>query len=312
MHALESAVKQWFFGAAVAVAFVNSGHAAYFVEAGALSNLDHEQMTSSFEVVVTAGGIETFTIGSDLGVWAGDASAIAGPGFVGGSSHTSINITNHQCCLSGNSTRAGGTRSRMDIDDVVISGPAASVGGTLNLEFDGSFSAAANFANALGDAGGYAEVSISILLPNFSGGGGARLGVNGANILSLTNSGLLAGYSGGPLFLAIPIANLPVNTPFGIHLELATTTLATYNVAGTGPAPVPIFAELFSTFDHTFSFATAGPVFTLSDGFTVNSAQGAIVDNQFVGLAAAAPEPGPLLLVLTGLAGLSLVQRRRG
>ncbi|MBI3838904.1 MAG: PEP-CTERM sorting domain-containing protein [Planctomycetia bacterium] len=57
-------------------------------------------------------------------------------------------------------------------------------------------------------------------------------------------------------------------------------------------------------FSHTFGFPTSGPVFNLPDGFTANSPEGQIANNNFV------PEPSTLALAAIGL-GLVACYRRR-
>jgi len=60
---------------------------------------------------------------------------------------------------------------------------------------------------------------------------------------------------------------------------------------------------------HTLTFPTDGPVFDLPPGFTVNSDDGTIVNNQFVG--AAVPEPSTLSALLSGFAGIGGLAWRR-
>lgn len=298
---------------ALGAGLASHAHAApvYFAQASVLNGLDQQSFTDASTVSASAGGISTFTVGGGahlgLGTWAGESAAQAGEGFLRTSSHTSIVITDHQASL-GSGFRGGGSHASFTIDDVVISGPVGgTVSGTLNLIFEGSLGASANFANAIGGSGSYGEVSISVGLPGFGGNGGARLGASAppANTLTLTSSGLLTGYSGGLLALQINSASLPVNTPFSITLDLQSGTLASYTVDGTGPAVVPISAEGFSNFMNTFSFASSGPVFTLPAGYTANSASGMIVDNHVV------PAPASLLLLGTGIIALGSRLRRR-
>jgi hypothetical protein len=283
---------------------------SYFAEAGVLSGFDQESFTDANPVGASASGIMTFSIGGGehlgLGTWAGESAAQAGAGFLRVSSHTSVAITDHQASL-GSGAKAGGSHAKFTIDDVLISGPSSgTVNGTLNLLLEGSLAASANFANALGSSGSYAQISIGVGLPGLGGNGGARLGAGAPppNTLALTNSGLLLGYGGGLLSLHVNSSSLPVNTPFSITLDLQSETLASYTVQGTGTAVVPISAEGFSNFTNTFSFARSGPVFTLPDGYTVNSPSGMIVDNHFI------PEP-PVIALLAPVLSAWLWRSRR-
>jgi hypothetical protein len=307
-------VKRLLIAVALGAGLASDAHAtpSYFASAGVLSGLDQESFTDVIPVSANAGGIITFSIGGGghlgLGTWAGESAAQAGPGYLQTSSHTSVVITDHQASL-GSGAKAGGSHATFTIDDVMISGPGSgTVSGTLNLLFEGSLDASANFANAIGGSGSYGQVSIGVGLPGFSGNGGARLGASAppANTLTLTNSGLLAGYGGGLLALQINSASLPINTLFSITLDLQSETLASYTVDGTGPAVVPISAEGFSNYSNALSFARSGPVFTLPENYTADSPSGKIVDNHFV------PEPANIVLLGPGLCvWLWMAVRRR-
>jgi len=68
-----------------------------------------------------------------------------------------------------------------------------------------------------------------------------------------------------------------------------------------------------ANFIDTVSFPFSGVVFDLPPGFTVNSVEGLIVNNQFVGTenTSAVPEPGNWPLLLAAF-GLIVLLRRRG
>lgn len=290
----------------------------FSAQAGVLSGADQESFSGSIPVSANAGAIQTFSGGGGdhqlNGTWAGESTAHADRGFLQASSHTSLNITDHQCCLAGTSVRAGGGGASFNIDDVLISGPGDFVDGILNLDLGGALSASADYHNALGQSGSSAQVTVGISFPGFGGGGGALLGAGAppTNTLTLTTSGLLTGYSGTGALLELHLVSsvLPVGTPFSIGMSLDTQTVAFYNVFGTGTASVPIIAEAFASYTHTLSFSRGGPVFTLPDGYTVNSVDGGIVNNRFGGLPTV-PEPATLSLIGLGLMGLELARRRR-
>jgi hypothetical protein len=105
----------------------------------------------------------------------------------------------------------------------------------------------------------------------------------GATQLSL--SGLLSGWRNGPTpggpgsaLLTVPNLQLPVNRPFRLGLFIWANTSA----EGRGPRAIGA-AHGFAEFSHTLSFPTVGPVFDLPSGYTVNSVDGLIQDNHFVG-----------------------------
>jgi hypothetical protein len=112
-----------------------------------------------------------------------------------------------------------------------------------------------------------------------------------------TDTGMLAGFDGDAT-LTSPTFNAPVNTPFKIELRLSAFAGIEF-----------YYAESFivaanSDFGNTLSFATSGDVFNLpDDGYTINSAQAFIVDNNFV------PEPATASLAMAALAGI--IARRR-
>ena len=68
------------------------------------------------------------------------------------------------------------------------------------------------------------------------------------------------------------------------------------------------YLENAADFTHTFGFPASGPVFNLPDGFTVNSQEANIVDNQWLGV----PEPSSLMLAACGFLGMVAWGWRRG
>ena len=114
---------------------------------------------------------------------------------------------------------------------------------------------------------------------------------NGQTVTQFGSSGLLAGpfngphHGPGPAVLTVPNLQLPVNQPFLLRLGIAVETVA----QGKGEATGGAFAT--ADFSHTLSFPTVGPVFDLPSGYTVNSVDGLIVNNQFVGGASSVNPP---------------------
>jgi len=71
--------------------------------------------------------------------------------------------------------------------------------------------------------------------------------------------------------------------------------------------------EAQADYSETLSFNPYGPAFNLPDGYTVNSDDGLIVDNHFVGWPAgsSAPEPATGMLLLPALMALAAFRARR-
>ena len=66
-----------------------------------------------------------------------------------------------------------------------------------------------------------------------------------------------------------------------------------------------------SDFSHTFGFPTSGPVANLPEGYSLNSTDGYIVDNRFIGPTQPIPIPATYAMLLVGLGLLGFVERRR-
>jgi hypothetical protein len=133
-------------------------------------------------------------------------------------------------------------------------------------------------------------------------------------------SGLLAGATivpggsgggGSNAFNAFPTSSevlLPIGVPLTVRLEIEVFISAILDNSGLQEGSKVEFLERVD-FLNTFGFATSGPVFNLPDGFTVNSAEFGIVDNQFVGV----PEPGTFGLAVLGcfIMTVACFQRRK-
>jgi len=286
---------------------------SFHADAGALSGQNSESNTGASPQTADANAQSSIFDGGGnvIGSFTGSGSSSAGKGVLKASGRSTVDISNHQCCLSNQVYRDSAGHASFALDDIVITGPGATVDAILNLSFTGTLSGAAQHANILGSAGGHVNVAINGNVAGQGFSGGAQLDVDSAHPGQTTysNSGILAGYTGGALDVHIAFAALPVGVPLGMFLDLSVSALATYVVQGTGPDVAPIFADLFGDYSHSLSFASGGPVFTLDAGYSADSAQGQIDNNQWVGNVVV-PAPGALALFAVGVAALCSLRRR--
>jgi len=186
-----------------------------------------------------------------------------------------------------------------------VSGPVgATVSTSLNMELTGGF-----LFGSAADAGSTAAVAevqsaIWVYINGALVGSGSRFeraDTRFAPFLSTTGM-LVAWGSANPLVIT-PAFDVQSGVPFEVQMRLSTSAQTVISSAiGTGGS-----AEANTDFSHTFSFTTSGPVFNLPIGYSANSADAYIVNNQ-VG---AVPEPSTLILGIAGFAGLGLATLRK-
>ena len=192
------------------------------------------------------------------------------------------------------------------IDDLMITGPGTSLSGTMHLQLDGAIGANAGiFGTPSGYTSSQASISFSGSMTgvgfNESFAGSAAVSANSVDgILPWTTSGLLTDYRGGPIAIDVPLTNAPVGTPISMSLNLFS--LASARIANSGVPNYRAWSEGISSFEGGLSFVGGGhSVFTLPDGFTVDSVGAGIIDNiHVVPLPAAAWLLGAALLGLFG------------
>ena len=166
------------------------------------------------------------------------------------------------------------------IDDIIISGPGSTVSTQVSADLSGTFASMLN-------VGG------------LSAGGLTTASVQAVSLSPVTVSGNIT--SSVDTTLTTAVFSAPVNQAFAVRLILSGRAIAS---AGQGPGGLPPgTASISNDFGGTLNFAEGTPVFALPAGYTANSLDGEIVDNQFVGNAAP-PVPalgGPFFAVLVSL-----------
>jgi hypothetical protein len=250
----------------------------------------------------------------------GTVGAQALPGFLGLQAQvTSESFFTGQVFGSGRAE----AQARFLIADMLISGPpgATTVVGDLSLAFKPLVNADAVYTGGRpgrgdGLAEGRFDIQISASMPGGAANGsilGSRTSYSHGDIADrLEDRGLLAGFApdavaGTPFDIKLHSQSLPVGRPFSVQVlvSLSASNIQSLTLGGGGSS------DGLAAFQIGFPFS--GPVFDLPPGFTVNSSDGFITDNQFL-LAPptpAVPLPGALPLLILPLAGLGLLARRK-
>jgi hypothetical protein len=242
--------------------------------------------------------------GNEIGT--SHARAEAGYGFVKGLSAVSI---------ENGGTIVAQESSIFSLDNIRISGPSGTAAGTivnysLNIGINGGLD-----VGATTDYAGTATVQLNYSSGSSLGGGGAQLGsASYSTVNGFTAGGVFAGLTAGDLNSNLagvtPTRQARANDLITVSLLLSTTALAGHINFAPNPAGS---AYATSFFADTVMFSTAGPVFNFDlAGWTANSDDGCIVNNQFMcaPAAAAVPEPATFLIVLSGLGALIWLIRR--
>jgi hypothetical protein len=252
---------------------------------------------------------EPITSTSNFAVGA-ESSANVRLGSIGGSAGADLQSTHTGTLTFLADNLAGGTASMFGefrVDDLVVSplagGGASTVFVLLNMDLTGSLGAGGSMNSPGFDwpagAGGTASINVSVTTQALTGqtfSGTRSYSNNNRNEESFGSTGLLAG---GDELATSPF-EVQVGVPFTVMLSMGLSAGASTNITH-GNA----FAN--ASFSNTLSFPTGRPVFTLPDGYTVNSASAGIVNNRFGSLQV--PEPSTLALLLIG--SILLARARR-
>lgn len=234
----------------------------------------------------------TWENNNSAGAGSSSASAFSTANGLGGSaSATSIGgnpqLNRNQACFWAQS----------EIDDVIFSGPASEVAVQVSAIANGWIT-----TSGTGSGDGFASWIVTMKILEFAGtqtlthdfkafteGFGAP--TNGAVGTTLTSD----------------VVMLPTGVPIIIRLELSAQAVATDIWFG-------LTASALADFPDGLSLPTSGPVFILPPGFTVNSVDGHIVDNQLVPPAVPAlsgPAVAMLALLLAAFGGRGLIRTKR-
>ena len=184
-------------------------------------------------------------------------------------------------------------------DDVIISGPAGFVTTSINMYLEGSL--IVQVPSLTAGSGASASVQVWMLVNGqFVGDGLLQIYQNALNPPAIGQAlGMLTDWRA---FGAISSASfvVPTNVPFTVYVDLQTSIGA----LGYGGDRFKTTAN--SGFLGTLKFATDGPVFSLPDGYTVNSVDAGIIDNTF-----AVPEPSTMALACCAPLMIGIVWLRR-
>lgn len=260
-----------------------------------------QQFESTDAVSATEGDLFLYSGGQRTS----DASAAAQAGSLRASADATVNVPSSS--LGGTASYASG-RSRMILSDVVIiplpgTTPSAAVPISLYLTLSGSLDTSAAIGSPhLGSAGGTASISVSGALAGvlFSGDRTKSTSASASDGTvtdsPISGTGILADSSS---VLLTPDAMVAIDSPFTLDLTLIAGASAGYSYGGTTTASTAALATAHSLFNNTLTLGSNGQVFNLPAGYTANSIDGMIVNNQLV--------PEPSTLALAAFAFISVV-----
>ncbi|MBX9652804.1 hypothetical protein K2Y11_04215 [bacterium] len=217
----------------------------------------------------------------------GYAYAVAWPGH----------LTSHTAVFKDKSTTVSFeaiAKATLFLNDLSINSDQSVVSTRLNLNLTGVF------RNGLLSGQAYEEMEVTYSLAQ----GGTHTSGSGNAVFdgSLTSSGIVQGFSNG-FGVAISTAPITIDATIPFSLLLTLQTKVSGNLASNEKGYVE------ADFGHSLTFATDRPVFENLSGasvFTVNSAQGGIVDNSY----SVIPESSSLLMASVGSVCLLLLQLR--
>jgi hypothetical protein len=188
---------------------------------------------------------------------------------------------------------SGQVTASFQFDDLTFSGPEATVTTRENLMINGQV-----FLGSLPDSSG-ATVVVHILFTPPGGSTRLFVGCTGAPPVAGSNGGDCA--AGFPFTLDFSnIDHAMIATPF-FTVPTGVPIITEWSIDANA------FGSAAAEFEDTMSFPPSGPVFDLPAGFTVDSSEGRIQDNQWLGV----PVPEPETSWLVALGGACLLGGQR-
>jgi len=191
------------------------------------------------------------------GIGTADADAFALGGWLGGSATASSTGNASQF-----NSAAACHKAQIVIDDVIISGPGSEVSTQVSAHFEGTLDPVAG--------GGVAVAEASARIRAETVGGGAL------SSYTIYPTGSVSAPVAVDTILTTPSFLAPVGVPFAVRMYMESDV-------GVSDSWSAGNATSASDFSNSLSFIEGAPVFDLPAGYTVNSIDGNIVDNQFVG-----------------------------
>jgi hypothetical protein len=220
---------------------------------------------------------------SSNGFGSSSALAVAGAGVVHGTATAGTNGN----AVSGTNSISACFRAEAVIDDVVISGP----GSTVSVQVSGDLSGQVD-TDATNASWGVVFVYASLEIGEVTESG---IVYDGSTLVAFDPGAYTAPTS------AVIDTTLTTNS---IMVSTGTTLVVRMVLIGSVHSSDNLAAGSgFATADFSdgLSFSTSGPVFTLPAGFTANSADADIVDNQFGAPPAVPSLGGPAVALLAAL-----------
>jgi hypothetical protein len=195
------------------------------------------------------------------------------------------------------------------VDDIIFrasaAGPTSVIDVALNIAVSGLLTAWVLGNSTHPEGGGLASVALNVVvnLNGYSSTGWQSFSCNGSGCGG-TSSGIFAAAAIGQFTSCI--ARVPVGTPVSLEVRAQFDGPRSIDCAG--------LCGAIGAYGQTISLPTSGPVFSLPDGYTVDSASLSLQDNLWLGsppqiqeeLAYLVPEPA-----VTGLAAASAIALAR-